>query len=144
MKQKYKFLPHTADVKIQAFGSSLETAFINSALALKEAIAEKAKIKAKIKKSIRVKGKDKEALLYSFLEEFIYQLDANNFILGKIIKLTITQTKGGFALTSEVIGDKFSKYNVNNEVKAITYNDMLIKESGSKKGQVLIQFVLDV
>ena len=137
----YKFLPHTADVKIQVSEKTLEKAFSTSALALKEVIAEKIKVKAKIKKEISVKGKDKEALLYSFLEEFIYQLDAKNFLLSKINNLKITETSHGFQLTSEVVGDNFSSYNITNEVKAITYNEMFVKE---EKDKVIIQFVLDV
>ena len=44
--EKYKFLEHTADLKVQAFGKTLEEVFINSALAMKQAIAEDIKVKA--------------------------------------------------------------------------------------------------
>ncbi|RLG11686.1 archease, partial [Candidatus Pacearchaeota archaeon] len=50
MREKYKFLEHTADIKFQAFGDSIEEVFKNSALALKEIIVGKIKIKEKIKK----------------------------------------------------------------------------------------------
>lgn len=55
---KFKFLEHTADVKFQAFGKSLDEAFENSAGALKEAISGKIKVKSRIRKKIKVKGKD--------------------------------------------------------------------------------------
>lgn len=47
---RFKFLEHTADVKFQAFGEDIEKLFENSALALKESICGKIKIKEKKKK----------------------------------------------------------------------------------------------
>jgi SHS2 domain-containing protein len=67
ISKKFIFLEHTADVKFRAFGKNIEEAFSNSALALKEIMTEKTKIKDKIKKKISVKGKDNESLLYNFL-----------------------------------------------------------------------------
>jgi len=137
----FKFLPHTADTKILVEEKSIEKAFITSALALKEVIADKIKIKAKIKKEINVKGKDRESLLLEFLQEFLYLVDAKNFILSEITKLKITQTKNKLSLHATVVGDNSLNYKFTNEVKAATYNDMLIKE---EKNKTTIQFVLDV
>jgi len=135
--EKFKFLEHTADVKFQAFGNSLEEAFENSALALQEVITKKIKIKSVIKKKIEVEGRDKEALLYNFLEEFLFLLDSENFILNKIKKINIKDNK----LIAEVIGDKAGNYKFTNDVKAITYNSMFVK----KQGKVYIcQVVVDV
>jgi len=86
---KYKFLEHTADIKFQAFGKTIEKAFENSAYALQEVMTKKIKIKPVIKKKIEVKGRDKEALLYNFLEEFLFLLDSENFVLSKINKINI-------------------------------------------------------
>jgi len=159
----YKFLPHTADIKIQADGKSLEEAFKSSAQALKETIAGKIKIKEEIKKQIKAEGNDLESLLYSFLEEFLYLLDAEDFILSKIINLKIspqkiTPHKSEFRLINKKInnkseqgkhyhaegiitGDKASNYRFSNDVKAITYNNMFVKK---EKNKFICQFVLDV
>lgn len=135
----YKFLSHTADIKIEASGKSIEEAFSESALALKETILkhESIKIKEKIKKIINVEGKDNGALLYNFLEEFLYLLDAEDFLLSKINKIEIYNGKLG----AEIMGDKASNYKISNEVKAITYNEMKIEK---KKSKTIIQFILDV
>lgn len=137
MIMKYKFLPHTADVKFQAYGKSLEEAFINSAAALKETISGKIKVKARIGRKIKVKGKDNEALLYNFLEEFLYLLDSQRFLLSKVKKIKINDGK----LICEVLGDKASSYKFTNDVKAVTYNEMFVKK---EKGRFIIQVVLDV
>ena len=139
----FKFLEHTADVKILVEESSLNKAFSTSALAMKEVMAEQIKVAPKIKKEISVEGNDKESLLYSFLEEFLYLLDAKSFILSKapLVKITETEKDKKLILNAKIIGDNASNYIITNNVKAITYNDMFIKE---EKGKVVIQFVLDV
>ncbi|MEK6882958.1 MAG: archease [Nanoarchaeota archaeon] len=137
----YKFLEHTADIKIGVEGKSLANAFKSSALALREVMfhKEKIKVKSKLKKVLKVTGKDKDALLYNFLEEFLYLLDAENFVFSKILSLKIDAGEG--SLVAEVWGDRASNYKFRNEVKAITYNEMFVRESG---GKVKLQFVLDV
>lgn len=136
---KHKFLKHTGDIKFQSYGKSLEEAFSNSARALKETIAGKIKIKGKIKKKIKIKGRDIESLLYRFLEEFLILLDADDFLLNKIISLKINKSK--FILNCEVIGDKASDYHFSNDVKAVTYNQMFVKK---EKDKWVCQVVLDV
>lgn len=138
---KFEALEHTADIKFKAYGDSLEKAFENAALALKEAIAEKIKVKALIKREIKIKEKDLQSLLYSFLEEFLYLLDANDFLLSKIKNMKITEDDSGFSLIAMAIGDNASNYKFTNDVKAVTYNEMTIKKTGYK---YILQFVLDV
>ena len=132
---KFKYLPHTADIKFQAFGKTLDQAFENAALATFQAMYEN-KIKEKIKKTIKVKGIDKESLLYNFLEELIFLLDTEGFFLSSI-KVKITN----LTLTATIKGDKAENYSIGLDVKAITYNEMFIKK---QKDQFILQVVLDV
>lgn len=138
----YEFLEHTADVKVFVKEKTMEKAFSSSADALKETICGKIKVKSGIEKKISVEGKNIGALLYNFLEEFLYLLDAEGFLLSKVKEIKILKEKGkAFKLTAVAFGDKASGYKFSNDVKAITYNDMEIKTSG---GKFIIQFVLDV
>lgn len=138
----YKFLEHTADVKILVSEKTLESAFATAAMAMKEVMAGKIKIRGKVKKEISIDGKDLGALLYNFLEEFLYLFDAKDFILSDVKELRIIKEKGKkFKLNALIVGDRASNYKFTNDVKAITYNDMQIKTSG---GKFIIQFVLDV
>jgi SHS2 domain-containing protein len=134
---KYKFIDHTADIKFQAQGKSLEEAFRNAALAMQEVMTRSTKIKPIIKKKISVSGKDKESLLYNFLEEFLFLLDSEGFILSKVDKIKIQDD----TLEAEVSGDQVSKYKISNDVKAVTYNSMFVRED---KGKFIAQVVLDV
>ncbi len=140
--EKYKFLEHTADIKFQSFGHTMEEAFENAAYALAKTITDGTKINEKIKWKINVGGKDDSSLLYSFLEEFLFLLDARHFVLSRIDKIEIKDDE----LEAEVIGDDASKYKFTNDVKAITYNEMLVRQEteGENKGLWVCQVVLDV
>ena len=87
----HKFLEHTADVKFQAQGKTIEQAFTSAADALNETIYDKIKILAQQEKTIAIKGTDQENLLYNFLEEFLFLLDAQDFLVKEIKEIKITQ-----------------------------------------------------
>lgn len=136
--KKFEFLEHTADVKFQAFGKSIEKVFENSALAMISTMT-KQRIKKKIKKDLKVKGKDFESLMYNFLEEILFIMDTEAFVLGGIRKLKID--KKNFELRAELLGDSPKKYEFHLDVKAITYNEMFVRE---EKKNWIAQVVLDV
>ena len=135
----YKFLEHTADVKFQATGKTIEEAFKGAFQAMQETITKGVKIKSAEEKNIEVGGKDFESLLYKFLEEFLYLLDAENFLASDVKKIKINT--GKFRLNAVISGDKASSYKFTNDVKAITYNKMFVKK---EKNKFIIQAVLDV
>ncbi len=149
MKEKFKFLPHTADIKFQAFGEDLEDCFKSAGLALTNIIC-KQKINSKIKKRIKVNGRDRERLLYEFLEEIIYLLDIGDFLVGDIKNLKIKSEKNkkdryDQILTAEFYGDDINNYQAETDVKAVTYNDMFVKSpSENKSNEFSCQVVVDV
>lgn len=135
--RKYRFLPHTADLKVQAEGATIEEAFANAALALKEAVCGEIKVGGAVRKRIEVNGADPESLLCAFLEEFLYLLDAEGFLLSEVRAVEIADGR----LVAEVAGDAVDKYDFRNSVKAVTYSEMFIRQEDSRW---LVQFVLDV
>lgn len=135
--KKFLFLEHTADIKFQAFGKSIEEMFENSALGMFNSMYD-GKVKEKRKAKIKVKGKDFESLLYNFLEELLVLFDGEGFFLSKVEKLKINKQ---FKLEAEVVGDDASNYKINIDVKAITYHEMFVKQ---EKGKWICQVVIDV
>ena len=129
---KYKYLDHTADIKFQAFGKSLEEAFSNSAYAMTKIIC-KEKVMERITKRIMIKGIDKKSLLYRFLDEILFLLNAKNFLLSKIKEIKIRDNM----LTAVLSGDDLGNYKLGLDVKSVTYNDMIISER-------MVQVVLDI
>jgi len=89
-------------------------------------------------KEISVDGENLENLLYNFLEEFLFLLDSEDFLVAEIKSLEIDDKN--YKLKMKVSGDAAKNYHFTNDVKAITYSDMRI-ERGE---EVVITGVFDV
>jgi SHS2 domain-containing protein len=133
---KFKFLEHTADIKFQAFGKTIEEVFENSALAMFHHIYNEKVMEKKILK-FKVKGKDLESLMYNFLEELLFLLETKGFFLNKI-KVQIRKEK---ELVAEIWGGDIKNYRIRYDIKAVTYNEMFVKKI---KNKWVSQVVLDV
>ena len=135
----YIFLTHTADVKFRADGADLEEMFISAAEALNETIRGDIKILEQEEFSFEVEGSDEASLLYNFLEEFLYLLEAKDLLVASIKSLKIDGKK----LSCVLLGDKAINYKFTNDVKAVTYSEMFVREKEDKSGYEC-QVVLDV
>ena len=133
---RYEYLEHTADIKFQAFGKTMKEAFSNSAYAMMNVIFEE-KVREKIIKKIKIKGIDEKSLLYNFLEEILFLLNTEFFLLSRIKKIEIKSKE----LTAELTGDNSKEYKLGLDIKAVTYNDMFIKK---EKDKFTIQVVIDI
>jgi len=135
MVKTFLELEHKADIKYALFGKSLNEIFENSALAFSSYISSNKKIKEKIKKEIKLTADNKENLLYKFLDELIYFLDAESFAVSSA-KITISED--GKELTGVLLGDSTKDYDLKH-IKAATYAEMFIKKSGkSWKAQIVL------
>lgn len=135
--KNHKFLPHTADIKFQAYGRTIEEAFSNALIAMSSAMYD-GKVERVYMHKAKVKGKDIQNLLYNFLEEFIFLFDTKKMLVAKVEDIKIDLKK--FELECTITGDNAEKYRIETALKAVTYNDMLIKQID---GKWMIQVVLD-
>jgi SHS2 domain-containing protein len=134
---KYEFLEHTADIKIRTYGCNLEEAFENVILAFSDFVSGGEGVKPRKGKVVNVSGNDKESLLYNFIEELIYLLDAEKFVVAKGSVFF-----RGNNLRAELFGDDAINYNELENVKAATYAEMEIKQKDDKKW--VLTMVVDV
>src|SRR3989338_8502917 len=116
---EYKFLEHTADIKFQSYGKTINEVFENSVLAVAEYVSRGKKIKTVKGKVVNVSCNDLESLFYNFLDELIYLIDAENFLTVKA-KVTIL----GYNLKAELFGDSTKNYKDLDHIKAATYAEM--------------------
>lgn len=138
--EKFKFLEHTADAKFQAFGKTMEEAFSNAALATFSIITNTKKVKENVKHDIECSAKDLKSLLYDFLEELVFLLDTEDFLLNNVGEIKIYKDELYF-LRAVVVGDKADNYETTGDIKAVTYYDMEIKK---EKNKCMVQVVLDL
>ena len=132
---KYNYLDHTADVKFEAFGEDLREAFANCVLAMVNVTFDSSKINKDVEKTISVKGMDLKSVLFKFLEEFIFLSDSENFVPCEIVVNKLSDSE----VSAVAFGSCDVKENVGPQVKAVTYNDMIISSS-----PVRVQVVLDI
>ena len=75
------------------------------------------------------------------MEELLFLIDTENFLLNHVEEIVIHEKEGKYFLEAIAIGDKADNYETNGDIKAVTYNEMEIKE---EKGKVMVQIVLDL
>lgn len=134
----YVFLPKTADAKFLATGKNLAEALTNSASAM-FFLMVKEKVAEKTEKEIKVSAEDIEHLCVKFLDELLFLIDSEEFILSKIKKIKI-EKNGECFLSAVVFGDNLRNYTFREVVKAVTFNELKITE---EKEKTTIQMVLD-
>jgi SHS2 domain-containing protein len=137
---KFKFLEHTADIKFQAFGRSMEEVFKNSILATSEAMYD-GDVGKTLTNEINIEGTDKENLLYNALDEIVFLFDSENFLVSEVKNLKIRKSGEGFELQATITGDSSEKYDIQEHIKSVTYNEMFVRE---ENGKWTAQVVLDV
>ncbi|MFH1432355.1 MAG: archease [archaeon] len=127
--EKYRYLEHTADAKFESYGKTLEEAFENATLAMANITADTSTIEPKIKKELSIKSENLGSLLYDWLERLITLTELEGYLINNIKIKKIKKKDDYYILAATTQGDTYrQKYELKTEVKAITYNDMLIKQ----------------
>ena len=143
MKKRFRFLEHTADAYIEAYGASLEEAFENAAAAMTDVMTELEKVEAKTEESFVVEAQDEPALLYSWLEELLLEFELNDKLYSRFEVSCIEETSEGVRLRAKAWGEKYDPERHLSKVgiKAATYHQMeILKEPKS----VTLRFILDI
>ncbi|MFH1451849.1 MAG: archease [archaeon] len=134
-----EYLEHTADIKFKVIGNSYGEIFSEAVYALNETIRGEIRVSEREEKKINANGYDMVSLLHNFLEEFLYLLEAEEFLVARIKEIKIDLEN--FKLESVVVGDKAKNYKFTNNVKAVTYSEMYVSKENDK---FVCQVVLDV
>ncbi|WP_214044377.1 archease [Methanomethylovorans sp.] len=142
-QKKYEYLDHTADAKFLAYGKTLEEAFGNAALAMSNVMIDTSTVSNTLSQYIDLTAEDLEGLLFDWLSEFLFLMDAENLIFGDFKVHSIKQEGGQFRLNATVYGEHIdpSRHMFDTEVKAATYNDIQVQPSAD--GWVL-QAIVDI
>jgi SHS2 domain-containing protein len=143
MKKGFKFLEHTADAYVEAYGTSLEEAFENAALATLDVMTESKKVEPRIEDAIEVEAPDEYALLYSWLEELILKFELAGKLYSRFKISKIEKTSVGLKLKAKAYGEPYApeKHPSKVGIKSITYHQMEILK---KPKSVIVRFILDV
>lgn len=131
--KKYEILLHLADLKIRAFGKNKKELFLNMLLGMTESQKPEIRGKKKIKRNIKIKSPDLEALLVDFLSQLLYlsQINREAYFEAEFKKFTDNEIEGN------PIGQKVERFG--EDIKAVTYHGLNIhrRKDGSWEAIVL-------
>ena len=138
----YRFLEHTTDLEIEAFGKNLEGAFENAGKAIEDTMVDLQSIGDNETKEIVARGKDLEALLYAWIEALISVQETEGLLFSKF-SCHILKEDSGFILRASLRGEKFSPaiHEQKTAIKAPTFHEMKIVQSTDK---VTMHFLVDL
>ncbi len=107
VERRYKFLEHTADAYIAAYGQDLAQAFVNAAVAMFDVMTEVEKINPLTEDRVEAHGHDEQELLYSWLEALLVKSETNGMLYSKFEISELGQDSKGFHLEAGIWGEKF-------------------------------------
>jgi SHS2 domain-containing protein len=123
----YRFLEHTADVKLEATANSFANALGEAAKGVTAVMTEE-QVRPSSKHPVDIKSESKEALLFDFIDRVVYLLDAEGFFVAEA-NLKV-ESGAQWRVNGELVGDKAANYERHGDVKAPTYHDLRVEDKG--------------
>ncbi len=133
--KRFEIIPHTADLKIRAYGSTLQELFANALYGMFASVRPESQFieykqtrdqdrqaaysKYTVERSVEVRSENQELLLIDFLSECLYLSDVHNEAYGDATFTVFEPTE----LEAIIFGVPITGFEVT-EIKAVTYHDM--------------------
>ncbi len=131
---RYRLIPHTADMGLFAYGQTLAEAYANAAYGMFAVMTDLRKVRETEERRISITEKDKENLLFEWLNRLLYLFDVEHLLFSRFdMKLK------GLRLTATCYGEKFDplRHKMTIGVKSATYYMMEVDE---KRNRVRVVF----
>ncbi len=145
MRRKYRYTEHTADVEFIAYGASMDELFENALLAMFDTAADIRKLatqrSCQIKFSLKDASGDIDDLLWRVLQDALSIASAKGAFAYGVSRLSIKETKKGYALAAAVLCRKETVAVAKLDVKGVSKYDLHITKI---KGHFEASAVLDV
>jgi SHS2 domain-containing protein len=139
----FRFLEHTSDVIIEAWGPTLETAFVHTAEAFYETMLNARTVEAIFEEQVKVQGHDEKELLYNWLEALLLKFEIERMVYSRFHINPISDKTSILSLQAKIKGEKYApqKHGAKVEIKGITYHLMRIDKQQSG---TTVQILLDL
>jgi SHS2 domain-containing protein len=128
--QKFRFIDHTADVGVQAYGETLGEAFENAALGMFNIITDPSKVGMQQDFEVTIEGEDLKDLLHEWLAQLLILSQVNNMLFSSF-KVDLKNLDNRVGLTGLVMGESAdpSRHVYKTEIKAVTHHMLEVKEN---------------
>jgi len=123
----YDFFEHTGDMGIRVYGPTHKDLFQNAFKAFFAVLTEPEEIKPSQKKIISVKNKGWERLLVSWLSEYLYLFETDQWLF-RTCEIQFLDENRVQAIGR---GEKFNpeRHEIKTEIKAVTYHQLSIQKN---------------
>jgi SHS2 domain-containing protein len=133
------------DAIIEAYGSTLEEAFENAALAVCDTMIDLKSVAPRNEFKLSAKGNDLYSLLFDWLDQVMLFLVADRIAMSQFsVKINHhNKNEGDYLLEGTARGEPLDldRHHYKIEIKAVTYHEMEIKH---EKGIFTTKFLLDL
>ena len=121
------FLDHTADIRMEVRGKTMEELFSNAARGLTSILASQSTGDADTEIAVNLTGGDYEELLVDWLREILFQNEARDFVVldPHITRLSETGIEARLSGRSMQPGEERPDH----EVKGVTYHGLSLEET---------------
>lgn len=132
----HRVIEHTADTGIEAWGTTLDEAFEEAALALFELMIEPAAVEEREAHRVSVTGGDDGDLLVRWLNELLYLVDARGLVFHRFVVEQLVP--GAFVATA--YGEPFdpARHLPRTAVKAATYHQLAVEPGPPAHVRVIV------
>jgi SHS2 domain-containing protein len=121
----YETFEHTADLGLRIRAADLNTLFAEAARGLFSIVIENLDAVQPVQfRKFAIAGGDREYLLFDWLNELLFQLDAERMVFAKF-DVAVDE----FGLSATARGEKLdlTRHHVGHEIKAITYHHLRVE-----------------
>ncbi|MGO9116412.1 MAG: archease [Desulfomonilaceae bacterium] len=134
-EKSWKLLEHTADIRLEVYGATLEDLFINAALGFSNSILPEAELTSQTELEINVEADSAEELLVNWLRELLFLNQTRKLIMTHVQMIVFTETnllaKVSFTINPPDVESSF-------EIKGVTYHGLsIVKNSQGYSARIV-------
>jgi SHS2 domain-containing protein len=129
VRENYRILDHTADLRIEAWGKGVEGLFVSAARALTDLLVDIETIEEREEKTISADGDNREELLVDMLREVLFLFSGESFLSSRFVVIELSDRRVLLHLWGERFDEK--KHAQKIELKAVTYHGLVIERRGA-------------
>ncbi len=122
----WRLLEHTADIRLEVLGETVEQLFINAARGFTDLVAEATELAPSEEVDVSLEAETVDDLLVDWLRELLYLNQAENFVFIDAQDVELT----GASFKARILGRKLGSNELPPfDIKAVTYHDMSVERT---------------
>jgi SHS2 domain-containing protein len=135
----YRFLPHTADIKVAFEAETLEELFADGTALMSGLLAGSSLVEQRTERTVRITAADTAELFLGYLRDLLYEYAGESMLPSTAAFERLSETE----LVARIAGEEIDpeRHEHQPEVKAVTRHDFVVESRG---GRWYAEVVFDV